>query len=144
MDFLQEIFIYTHKSSEKIIFFYSFCKYRNLLDKEFRYLRTVIVMSTIHRGFGHRLPCHQVTNFLNLPALCRRQRPYMVLRLCEDLRFGKQSPEPCHCNPLCEEALLVPKLRSYFAEFLRENYFALLSILYLPTYVGLGYKYPLT
>ncbi|KHN31382.1 Hypothetical protein glysoja_023036, partial [Glycine soja] len=26
-------------------------------------------------------PCHQVTNFLDLPALGRRQPPYMVLRL---------------------------------------------------------------
>ncbi|RID59501.1 hypothetical protein BRARA_F02726 [Brassica rapa] len=29
---------------------------------------------------GHQLPCHQVTNFLDLPALRRRQPPYMVLR----------------------------------------------------------------
>ncbi|XP_019255151.1 PREDICTED: uncharacterized protein LOC109233740 [Nicotiana attenuata] len=40
------------------------------------------------RGFhGRRLPCHQVTNFLDLPALGRRQPPYMVLRLCGDLCF---------------------------------------------------------
>ncbi|KDP47199.1 hypothetical protein JCGZ_03115 [Jatropha curcas] len=43
----------------------------NLPDKEFRYLRTVIVMTAIHRGFGHRLPCHQVTNFLDLPRKVR-------------------------------------------------------------------------
>ncbi|AES86353.1 hypothetical protein MTR_4g006070 [Medicago truncatula] len=60
---------------------------RNLPDKEFRYLRTVIVTAAVHRGFGRRLPCHQVTNFLNLPALGRRQPPYMVLRLCGDLCF---------------------------------------------------------
>ena len=34
---------------------------------------------------------------------------------------------------------LLPKLRGYFAEFLRESYLAPLSILYLPTCVGLGY-----
>ena len=33
-------------------------------------------------------------------------------------------------------ALLLPKLRSYFAEFLNEGYLARLSILYLPTCVG--------
>ncbi|KAL8116117.1 hypothetical protein AgCh_022567 [Apium graveolens] len=43
--------------------------------------KTVIVTAAVHRGFGHRLPCHQVTNFLDLPALGRRQPPYMVLRL---------------------------------------------------------------
>jgi hypothetical protein len=32
---------------------------------------------------------------------------------------------------------LLPKLRGYFAEFLRESYLAPLSILYLPTCVGL-------
>ncbi len=31
-----------------------------------------------------------------------------------------------------KKALLLPKLRSYFAEFLRESYLAPLSILYLP------------
>ncbi|KAK8946357.1 hypothetical protein KSP39_PZI007408 [Platanthera zijinensis] len=43
---------------------YAFRAGRNLPDKEFRYLRTVIVMAAVHRGFGRRLPCHQVTNFL--------------------------------------------------------------------------------
>ena len=38
-------------------------------------------------------------------------------------------------------APLLPKLRGYFAEFLRESYLAPLSILYLPTCVGLGYRY---
>ena len=33
-------------------------------------------------------------------------------------------------------ALLIPKLRSYFAEFLNEGYLARLSIFYLPTCVG--------
>ena len=66
---------------------YAFRAGRNLPDKEFRYLRTVIVTAAVHRGFGRRLPCHQFTNFLDLPALGRRQPPYMVLRLCGDLCF---------------------------------------------------------
>jgi hypothetical protein len=41
-----------------------------------------------------------------------------------------------------EEALLLPKLQSYFAEFLRESYLAPLGILYLPTCVGFRYRYP--
>ncbi|KAG6516207.1 hypothetical protein ZIOFF_026657 [Zingiber officinale] len=56
--------------------------------------------------------------------------------------FGKQSPGPGHCDPLCEEAPLLPKLRGYFAEFLRESCLAPLGILYLPTSVGFGYRYP--
>lgn len=57
--------------------------------------------------------------------------------------FGKQSPGPSHCDPLCEEAPLLPKLRGYFAEFLRESCLAPLGILYLPTCVGFRYRYPL-
>ncbi|KAG4151867.1 hypothetical protein ERO13_D04G096660v2, partial [Gossypium hirsutum] len=66
---------------------YAFRTGWNLPDKEFRYLRTVIVTTTVHQVFGRRLPCHQVTNFLDLPALGRRQPPNMVLRLCGDLCF---------------------------------------------------------
>ncbi|KAL8509378.1 hypothetical protein ACS0TY_016548 [Phlomoides rotata] len=50
---------------------YVFRAGRNLPDKKFRYLRTVIVTAAAHRGFGRRLPYHQVTNFLDLPALGR-------------------------------------------------------------------------
>ena len=38
-------------------------------------------------------------------------------------------------------APLLPKLQGHFAEFLRESYLAPLSILYLPTCVGLQYRY---
>ncbi|CAA3033095.1 signal anchor [Olea europaea subsp. europaea] len=55
---------------------YAFRAGRNLLDKEFRYLKTVTVTAAVHRGFGCRLRCHQITNFLDLPALGRRQPPY--------------------------------------------------------------------
>ena len=67
------------------------CRYairagRNLPDKEFRYLRTVIVTAAVHRGFGHELR-QRLTSSLNLPALGRCQPPYIVLRLCGDLCF---------------------------------------------------------
>ncbi len=65
---------------------YAFRAGRNLPDKEFRYLRTVIVTAAVHRGFGRQLFL-RITNFLNLPALGRRQPPYVVLRLCGDLCF---------------------------------------------------------
>ncbi len=38
------------------------------------------------------------------------------------------------------QGYLLPKLRGYFAEFLRESYLAPLGILYLPTCVGLRYR----
>uniref|UniRef100_A0A3Q7IFW3 Uncharacterized protein n=1 Tax=Solanum lycopersicum TaxID=4081 RepID=A0A3Q7IFW3_SOLLC len=58
---------------------YAFRAGQNLPDKKFCFLRTVIVTATIHRGFGCCLSCHQVTNFLDLPALGRRQPSCMVL-----------------------------------------------------------------
>ncbi len=66
---------------------YAFRAGQNLPDKEFRYLRTVIVTAAVHRGFGRQLYQNRITNFLNLPALGRRQPPYVVLRLCGDLCF---------------------------------------------------------
>ncbi len=46
-----------------------------------RYLRTVIVTAAIHRGFGsERRPSEDgLTPPFNLPALGRRQPPYVVL-----------------------------------------------------------------
>ncbi|KAL2894856.1 Uncharacterized protein RDABS01_010765 [Bienertia sinuspersici] len=51
---------------------YAFRPGRNLSDKEFRYLRTVIGTTAVHQGFGRRLPCHHVTNFFDLAALGKR------------------------------------------------------------------------
>jgi hypothetical protein len=65
---------------------YAFRAGRNLPDKEFRYLRTVIVTAAVHRGFSHQL-LHRITDSLNLPALGRRQPPYVVLQLSGDLCF---------------------------------------------------------
>ncbi len=56
---------------------------RNLPDKEFRYLRTVIVTAAVHRGFGLRL----ITPPLNLPAPGRCQPLYLGFRLSRDLCF---------------------------------------------------------
>ena len=56
---------------------------RNLPDKEFRYLRTVIVTAAVHRGFGSRL----ITSPLNLPALGRCQPLYLGFPLSRDLCF---------------------------------------------------------
>ena len=56
---------------------------RNLPDKEFRYLRTVIVTAAVHRGFGSGL----ISPPLNLPAPGRCQPLYLSLRFGRDLCF---------------------------------------------------------
>ena len=66
---------------------YTFRAGRNLPDKEFRYLRTVIVTAAVHRGFNSKLPSCEVTSPLNLPALGRCQPLYVRLRVGRDLCF---------------------------------------------------------
>ena len=58
---------------------------RNLPDKEFRYLRTVIVTAAVYRGFNSKL--RFLTSPLNLPAPGRRQPIYFTLRFRIDLCF---------------------------------------------------------
>src|SRR4028119_780595 len=74
---------------------------RNLPDKEFRYLRTVIVTAAVYRGFGSKLRTCGLTSPLNLPAPGRRQCIYGALcGLACTCVFAKQSLEPIHCGPL--------------------------------------------
>ena len=62
---------------------------RNLPDKEFRYLRTVIVTAAVYRGFSRELRVDEstLTPFLNLPAPGRCHSLYVVLRLSRELCF---------------------------------------------------------
>ena len=60
---------------------------QNLPDKEFRYLRTVIVTAAVYWGFGSQLRDYSLTAPLNLPAPGRRQPVYFALRLRTDLCF---------------------------------------------------------
>jgi hypothetical protein len=66
---------------------YTFRAGRNLPDKEFRYLRTVIVTAAVHRGFNSKLLPFRMTSPLNLPALGRCQPLYVRLRVSRDLCF---------------------------------------------------------
>ena len=66
---------------------YAFRAGRNLPDKEFRYLRTVIVTAAVYWGFSSKLrPCG-LTSPLNLPAPGRRQHLYVNFRFCKHLCF---------------------------------------------------------
>ena len=79
---------------------YSIRAGRNLPDKEFRYLRTVIVTAAVYRGFGSKLrPC-ELTSPLNLPAPGRSQCLYVILLdFADTCVFAKQSLEPILCDP---------------------------------------------
>ena len=72
---------------------------RNLPDKEFRYLRTVIVTAAVYRGLNSELRTEVLTPPHDLPAPGRRQTLYVVFDFAESCVFGKQSPGTFHCNP---------------------------------------------
>src|SRR5438132_7139986 len=76
---------------------YSFRAGRNLPDKEFRYLRTVIVTAAVHRGFSSWLRTPLPLTFRHWAGVS----PYTsACAFAETCVFGKQSLEPISCNPL--------------------------------------------
>ncbi len=61
---------------------------RNLPDKEFRYLRTVIVTAAVYwGGFNSMLLSEEITSPLNLPAPGRCQALYVIFRFCKAMCF---------------------------------------------------------
>ena len=111
---------------------------RNLPDKEFRYLRTVIVTAAVYLGFNSELSPLLLT-FRHRAGI----RPYTSsCDFAEPYVFDKQSPPPglCHLQIVAyKEVTLLPKLRVQFAEFLQNSSLKRLGLLDLPTCVGLGY-----
>jgi hypothetical protein len=76
---------------------YSLRAGRNLPDKEFRYLRTVIVTAAVHRGFASQLRAPLRLTFRHWAGVS----PYTsALAFAETCVFGKQSLEPFSCSPL--------------------------------------------
>ena len=107
---------------------------RNLPDKEFRYLRTVIVTAAVYWGFDSELAPLLLT-FQHRAGVS----PYTSsFDLAETCVFAKQSPGPIRCGSL-SRAPLIPKLRGNFAEFLNNLSLAGLRILSSSTCVGLRY-----
>src|SRR5436305_5256135 len=111
---------------------------RNLPDKEFRYLRTVIVTAAVYRGFDSVL-AHLLLTFRHRAGV----RPYTSsCDFAEPCVFAKQSPPPglCHLDLVAqEEVLLIPKLRRQIAEFLQHSSLKRLGMLYQSTCVAFGY-----
>ena len=87
---------------------------RNLPDKEFRYLRTVIVTAAVYRGFNSVL-AHLLLTFRHRAGV----RPYTSsLDFAEPCVFTKQSLPPALCHPPMvahQWVPLIPKLRGQFA-----------------------------
>ena len=71
---------------------------RNLPDKEFRYLRTVIVTAGVHPRF--RSEPRKGTPPLNVRTLARHQPLYISYALAGTCVFGKQSHGVFRCGPV--------------------------------------------
>ena len=116
---------------------------RNLPDKEFRYLRTVIVTAAVHRGFHSSREAFLLT-FRHWAGISPYTSSY---DFCTDLWFCypvawasllrlqgapavQRSPPP---------APLLPKVRGQIAEFLNQGSLVRLSLLSQSTCVGLRY-----
>ena len=111
---------------------------RNLPDKEFRYLRTVIVTAAVYWGFNSELAPLLLT-FQHRAGVRLYTSPYGFAQPCV---LSKQSPPPSLCPPpivAYRRGLLLANLRRHFAEFLKCGSLKRLGILYQSTCVGLGY-----
>src|SRR5438874_10478502 len=104
---------------------YSFRAGRNLPDKEFRYLRTVIVTAAVHRGFTSWLRAPLGLTFRHWAGVSPYTSTCVFAETCV---FGKQSLEPIYCGPLtpsrreqATRAPLLPKVRGHVAEFLNRG-----------------------
>src|SRR5579859_4508601 len=124
---------------------YSLRAGRNLPDKEFRYLRTVIVTAAVHRGFSSWLRSPLPFTFRHWAGVS----PYMsTFVFAETCVFGKQSLEPASCGPLTLQGISPrtlpgrPFSRSYGANLpssLTKDRSSTLRYLPLPTSGGLRY-----
>ena len=72
---------------------------RNLPDKEFRYLRTVIVTAAVYRGFDSplRMRLRLLLTFRHRAGVSPYTSPYGFAEACV---FGKQSLPPLSCDRL--------------------------------------------
>ena len=68
---------------------------RNLPDKEFRYLRTVIVTAAVYRGFDQELAPHHLT-FRHRAGVTPYTSTFVFAECCV---FNKQSQPPILCDP---------------------------------------------
>ena len=105
-------------SSRQYPYHYSIRAGQNLPDKEFRYLRTVIVTAAVHRGFSSHRKALPLT-FRHRAGVSPYTSSYDFAETCG---LVNQSLEPLICDPhpvnrLAHRtrATLLPKLRVHFA-----------------------------
>ena len=106
--------------------------------KEFRYLWTVRVTAAVYWGLRskpklfslilqHRAGVSLYTSFYKFAETCVFTKQLLSSILCQLLKVA------------LKKLLLIPKLRSHFAEFLQHNYLKRLNLLNLSTCVGFQY-----
>lgn len=124
------------KSSRQFPSRYTIRARLNLPDKEFRYLRTIIVIADVHWRFGQSA----FTAIVNVPALVRSHPLYFLLvKLAESCVFDKQSLGIFSCGLYCYRQTLSRSYGRCFAEFLNQLSPVHLGLLDLPTCVGFRY-----
>ena len=92
----------------------------------------------------------RLTHPLNLPASGRRQSVYVVFRTWHrpvfllNSRLGRFSaaPRPSECTSSSQRAILIPRLRNHFAEFLLPGSLERLRLLASPTCVSFSTDTP--
>ena len=118
---------------------------RNLPDKEFRYLRTVIVTAAVHRGFGSERQPLPLT-FRHWAGISPYTSSYDFSRdlwFCYPVAWAwfVSLPAARHVRGSQPAVALLPKVRAQIAEFLNQGSLVHLSLLSQPTCVGLRYGY---
>ena len=123
---------------------YAFRAGRNLPDKEFRYLRTVIVTAAVYWGFDSASQkLTTLLTFQHRAGVSPYTSPYGLAETCVliNSRLGLFTAALLGLHPKDTPS---PKLRGHFAEFLNESSLAHLRILILTTCVGLRYGHLLS
>ena len=129
---------------------------QNLPDKEFRYLRTVIVTAAVHRGFSshrkafpltfrHRAGVSPYTSTFVLAETCVFGKQFRGLLSCGSATVGiscslfPTKGEVIMLTRTVAEQILSRSYDRYIAEFLNEESLVHLGLLDLSTCVGLRY-----
>ena len=118
---------------------YAFDAGQNLPDKEFRYLRTIIVIADVHWRFGDWREPLPLT-FQHWSGVSPYTSPCGFAETCV---FGKQSLGVFCCSLTCVRQSISLSYGRYFAEFLNEGSLVHLRLLAQSTCVGFSTDFTL-
>ena len=122
-------------SSRQYPYHYAIRAGQNLPDKEFRYLRTVIVTAAVHRGFSSDREVIPLT-FRHRAGVSPYTSTFVLAETCV---FDKQLHGFFRCGLDCSRQTLSRSYGRYIAEFLKKGSLVHLGLLDLSTCVGLRY-----